>query len=332
MATTPHRPAAQRDPGLHPRNRHQGRYDLAALVAANPPLGRHLVRTRFGGESIDFADPAAVQQLNRAILARDYGIRGWELPPGCLCPAIPGRADYLHHLADLLAATPGGPPPRGTAVRACDIGTGASCIYPLLGHHVYGWRFLASDIRPPALAAARRILAANPPLAEAIELRLQERPERIFAGLWREDERFDLTLCNPPFHASAAQAEEGTRRKWSNLGRAPQAARNFGGEAAELWCDGGEVGFIARMIAESSALKTRCLWFTTLVAAASHLPRLVAKLRGARVAEHRVIDMAQGQKRSRILAWTFLEPAQRAAWRAARWTPATPPRPAPRRR
>lgn len=67
--------------GLHPRNRHPGQYDFAALVAASPALGRFVTANRFGNRSIDFAKPAAVKALNQAILLTQYDIRQWEVPP-----------------------------------------------------------------------------------------------------------------------------------------------------------------------------------------------------------------------------------------------------------
>ncbi|WP_134601977.1 RlmF-related methyltransferase, partial [Pseudomonas aeruginosa] len=36
----------------------------------------------------------------------------------------------------------------------------------------------------------------------------------------------------------------------------------------------------------------------------------------------RVVDMAQGQKQSRFVAWTYLDKKQRRAWRKERWTAA----------
>ena len=80
---------------------------------------------------------------------------------------------------------------------------------------------------------------------------------------------------------------------------------NFGGQAGELWCEGGEVGFIGRMIAESAARPNLCGWFTTLVAKSDHLPRLRSALKSAGAADVQVIDMAQGAKKSRVLAWRF---------------------------
>lgn len=310
MGSRPHSPAAPpAKPGLHPRNRHGQGYDFPRLVAACPELGPCVRRAPHGGPTVDFADPRAVQTLNRALLGEAYGIRGWELPAGYLCPPIPGRADYLHHLADLLAAERGGSIPRGPEVRVLDIGVGASAIYPLLGHGEYGWSFVGTDLDGVALAAAARILAANPGPAQAIELRRQPDRAAIFAGVVGPAERFDLTLCNPPFHGSLREAREATQRKWRNLGRGEAStARNFGGQGAELWCPGGEVGFISRMIEESVALGDRVRWFTSLVSSSASLPALKRVLRRVGATATRTVPMAQGQKQSRFLAWTFGTP------------------------
>ncbi len=293
--------------GLHARNRHREGYDFPSLLRACPELSAFVAPNPRGLPSIDFGDPRAVRILNRALLLQAYGIRDWDLPAGYLCPPIPGRADYLHHLADLLAEGRAGIP-RGAAVRVLDVGTGAACIYPLLGHREYGWSFLASDIDAGALASSARILKANPGLAEAVELRRQARPERIFEGLVGPDEAFEAWMCNPPFHASPAEAREGSRRKWRNLGRAEELrteALNFGGRGAELWCPGGEVAFLGRMIEESSRRPSLCRWFTALLSRSSHLPAVLRALRASGAREVRVLDMAQGQKRSRIVAWAF---------------------------
>ena len=54
-------------------------------------------------------------------------------------------------------------------------------------------------------------------------------------------------------------------------------------------------------------MRDQCRWFTTLVSKSAHLPRLHQALRDARAAEVKTIAMAQGQKQSRILAWTFMK-------------------------
>ena len=230
-------------PGLHPRNRHQGEYDFGALVRACPELAPFVRRSPDGRPTVDFADGRAVRALNRALLALQYGIRGWVFPEGFLCPPVPGRADLIHHLAGLLGEEAGGRIPTGPSVRVLDLGVGASCIFPLIGHAEYGWRFVGTDVDVAALASAAAILKVNG-LEHVVALRLQPDRSRLFRGVVAADERFDLCLCNPPFHASAAAVRATAREKWRKLGKG--AGLNFGGRDAELWCEGGELGFQGR--------------------------------------------------------------------------------------
>ncbi|HWV18853.1 MAG TPA: 23S rRNA (adenine(1618)-N(6))-methyltransferase RlmF [Rhodocyclaceae bacterium] len=308
---------------FHPRNRHQGRYDFDLLLAAYPALQAFVRANAYADESIDFADPQAVRALNAALLALHYGIKDWNIPPQYLCPPIPSRADYVHHLADLLAGDKKGNVPTGSSVRLLDIGTGANCIYPLIAQCEYGWQVVGSDIDAGALASAQAILAANGIPAAQIELRLQSERNAIFKGVVKSGERFHLTLCNPPFHASMAEAQAGTRRKVGNLEKVAQAAPlkrkdkgaeavalNFGGQANELVCPGGEEGFILRMIEESARIPQQCLWFTSLVSKAATLPALSRALHRVGVAQSQLIKMKHGQKESRVLAWTFLNKQQ----------------------
>lgn len=294
---------------LHPRNRHRERYDFEALIGACPELNRFVIASPRGDRTIDFSDPTAVKLLNRTLLKVVYNVEGWDLPEGYLCPPIPGRADYLHYLADLLASGRDGKLKKGPKVRVLDIGTGANLIYPLLGYREYGWSFVGSDIDARALASAQRILASNADLPPVIELRRQADSTRIFEGLVKPGERFHLCMCNPPFHASAVEAREGSVRKWRNLGkeegeRAP--VLNFGGQGSELWCPGGEAAFVRRMVEESARMPEACRWFTALISQSAHLSTVTKALHVAKARETRIIDMAQGQKRSRIVAWTYL--------------------------
>ncbi|MGV8959701.1 MAG: RlmF-related methyltransferase [Stenotrophomonas sp.] len=133
-------------------------------------------------------------------------------------------------------------------------------------------------------------------------------------------ERFHLTMCNPPFHASAKEAAQGNQRKLRNLGGAAAQrpgqppTLNFGGQANELWCTGGEASFLCRMIRESAAIGSQVLWFSSLVAKSEHLADLHKQLAKAGAADVREVAMAQGNKQSRFVAWSFHSPAVRKAW------------------
>lgn len=284
---------------MHPANPHIHGYDFDALSDAVPELRAHLRPNPDGQTSLDFADPAAIKTLNRALLAHTYGVPEWDIPDGFLCPAIPGRLDYLLHLKDLVGDS--------RDIRVLDIGTGASLIYPILGRSAMGWRFVATEADADAHASAAGILERNPRLLSGIQIRRQTDPARILSGIVRRGDRFHAAMCNPPFHESEEQVRAATRRKWKNLGRekALDAMRNFSGRAHELWCEGGEAAFIGAYIRESVRFAAQVGWFTALVAKASHLGTLTAAAEAAGATDVRVVEMAQGQKKSRFLAWRF---------------------------
>ncbi len=295
-------------PGLHPRNRHRAGYDFAALCRASPALAGFVAPNAAGAPSIDFADPAAVRALNFALLKQAYGLEHWDIAPEFLCPPVPGRADYIHRVADLLTEDAAAPP-RGAGVRVLDIGVGANCIYPIIGRGEYGWSFVGSDVDASGLACAGRIVASNHQLV-GVELRLQPSPTNIFRGVVRPGETFAACVCNPPFHASAAEADEAARRKWRGLGRdipGRTTPSNFGGHDAELWCEGGEGLFARRLIDESVEFRERIGWFTILISKESTLPGVERALKRAGAAARRVLPLAAGRKRGRIVAWTFLD-------------------------
>ena len=322
-ATGENKPAAPRvKPSLHPRNRHQGHYDFAQLIKICPELGAFVIINPYGKESIDFANPSAVRVFNRALLKSFYGIAHWDIPADYLCPPVPGRADYVHFLADLLASVNDGQIPQGANVRVLDVGTGANCVYPLIGHCEYRWQFLGTDVDATAVKTAKAIVQSNS-LNKAISLRLQPDPQKILLDILDSNERFDLTMCNPPFHASLDEATRGSERKWRALGKADPKRKlpvlNFGGQAAELWCEGGEQRFVTQLIRESVHVGRQVLWFSVLVSKASNLPAVQTALKKAGARESQVVEMSQGNKQSRFVAWTFHDKDQQQVWREKNW-------------
>jgi 23S rRNA (adenine1618-N6)-methyltransferase len=311
------KPELSEKQNLHARNAHRFRYDFKALIKNYPELSPFVSFNNYQTASIDFTNPEAVKMLNRILLKEFYGIEHWDIPPSYLCPPIPGRADYIHYLADLLADN--NDIPIGKNVVGLDIGVGANCVYPIIGHQSYGWSFVGSDIDPKAIKNALLIISSNPALRPFISCRLQESSSDIFKNIIQANERFDFTICNPPFHASLADAMAGNKRKWENLenGNTKQNF-NFGGQNAELWCEGGEGVFIGRMIEQSTQFAQQCFWFTTLVSKKTTLPNIYKHLNKVKALDVRTIEMAQGQKVSRIVAWTFLDDAQQKVWNSHR--------------
>lgn len=306
---------------LHPRNKNRERYDLSALTISNPELKTHVKPNKFGIDSIDFSNPLAVKLLNKAILNHYYGIGHWEFPDENLCPPIPGRADYIHHMADLLGQNNFGRIPLGGKITCLDVGIGASCIYPIIGVTEYDWQFIGSDIDPKSIASAQHIVNSNASLKDKIECRLQKDPATVFHGILGKEDKIDLAICNPPFHSSLEDAQKGTRRKIKNLsGKKVKTPKlNFAGISNELICDGGEYQFIQNMIRESKKIAKNCFWFSTLVSKQSNLKGIYKLLEKIEADQVKTIPMGTANKSSRIVAWTFLSRAEQKVWRETRW-------------
>lgn len=324
---------------MHPKNLHKNGYPMDALCQSYPALEPFLVSTKNGSVSINFADPQAVKMLNAALLHHYYRLDYWSIPDGYLCPPVPGRADYIHGIADLIRTTgANGKNTQGQSIRGLDIGVGANAIYPIIGVTSYDWSFVGSDIDDAAVKSASAIANKNRVLANKFSVRKQANTSHIFKGVVYENERFTFSMCNPPFHKSAQEALSGTRRKTSNLLRNKQkrsgktvadrqkqsamrhpnqpthkgpvnemhnARLNFAGKANELWCEGGELAFIQRMVKESVLVKDNIQWFTCLVSKSAHLKAIKTSINYYEAAQCKVVDMGQGSKISRFIAWTF---------------------------
>jgi 23S rRNA (adenine1618-N6)-methyltransferase len=289
---------------FHPRNKHQGHYELAQLTAACPELEAFVLVKKDGALSLDFGQSKAVFYLNKALLATQYALPNWSLPEGALCPPVPSRADYLHHLADLLSHGASAPP-RGSKTCILDIGTGANCIYPILGTAAYRWSFIGVEHHQTALRWAHAILMEHKRLRKLVQLRWQPNPQQVFKGIIRPQDQFAASICNPPFFGSAQEAVEQQQRKWKQL-HPKQPSPNFGGQAHELYYEhGGEVGFIKTMIEESQHYKDQIRWFTTLVSQEKYLNILLRTLKTIKVERIEIILMKHGNKQSRVLCWSY---------------------------
>ncbi|WP_049721243.1 23S rRNA (adenine(1618)-N(6))-methyltransferase RlmF [Gilvimarinus polysaccharolyticus] len=300
---------------LHRRNLHNQPYDFAALINSHPALAPYVAANQHGNPAINFADAAAVKALNAALLKHHYHIQDWDIPAAALCPPIPGRADYLHYLAELLNVAPptSVPATESSDITLLDIGTGASGIYPLLASQLYGWTCVATDINTQSLDNVAAILEHNPTLKRRIALRPQSDKNCIFANIILAGEFYDLSVCNPPFHASAEEALKSSLRKQENLARnrgeqtSNPSGLNFGGQAAELWCKGGERLFLKKMAKESQTFAHQCRWFSSLVSKSDNIKPLIKLLRKLGALEIKEIPMTQGNKITRVLAWRFIE-------------------------
>ena len=292
---------------LHPKNVHKNGYQFSELIAVYPTLKEFVFVNNYNTATINFADPNAVKALNTALLFTYYNITFWDFPDDNLCPPIPGRVDYIHYLADLLAASK-----IDNSVKVLDIGTGANCIYPLLGNAVYNWEFLGTDIDKKSLDRAEKIIKKNN-LSEVIKLVQQKDATQILKGIFDSDTKFSAAMCNPPFFKSQEEAMLANARKLEGLGNT-EKSRNFSGKQQELWYKGGEKAFIHTYAYESAQFKTNCFWYTTLVSKKENAESLLPSLKKMGATVVKTIPMHQGNKVTRVVAWTFLTEDEQKDW------------------
>uniref|UniRef100_A0A0A9GDC5 U6 small nuclear RNA (adenine-(43)-N(6))-methyltransferase n=1 Tax=Arundo donax TaxID=35708 RepID=A0A0A9GDC5_ARUDO len=316
-------------PSIHPRNRYASAApDFAALAELYPSFRPFVSVSERGRASIDFTDFAATRELTRVLLLHDHGVNWW-IPDGQLCPTIPNRSNYIHWIEDLLSSDLIPPICSSSGrVRGFDIGTGANCIYPLLGASLLGWSFVGSDVTDVALEWAKKNVESNPHLAELIEIRnanavsiasesetigseaamentlepvddLTKSKPLILVGVVKESESFDFCMCNPPFFESIEEA-----------GLNPKTS--CGGTIEEMVCPGGELAFITHIIEDSVSLKNSFRWFTSMVGRKANLKLLISKVREAGASVVKTTEFVQGQTARWGLAWSFIAPRKTA--------------------
>jgi len=238
-----------------------------------------------------------VKELNITLLEVHYGIKKWVFPDENLCPPIPGRVDYMHYISDLLSDSN-----CAEKITILDIGTGATCIYPLLGVKEYDWNFVATDIELDSLDTAHDIISDNN-LNSKITLRQQFNEANILKGIIEKGDSFSAVICNPPFYKSELEAKGANARKSRNLGN--NAVRNFAGNNNELWYPGGEKAFLHNYLYQSSLYKDTSVWFTSLVSKKETIESLQKSGEKLKVKTMKIIPMHQGNKITRIVAWQF---------------------------
>uniref|UniRef100_A0AAV1TYH4 U6 small nuclear RNA (adenine-(43)-N(6))-methyltransferase n=1 Tax=Peronospora matthiolae TaxID=2874970 RepID=A0AAV1TYH4_9STRA len=255
--------------------------------------------------SLAWDDPFAVRELTKTLLLHDFGLH-WEIPINRLCPPLPNRLNYLHWIEDLLRQADWSKfvgqeqDLKTTAVNeeivsGIDVGTGANCIYALLGATMNKWRFIATEIDAESFACAKENVSRNH--LEAFITVKRTHTNRLLAEPLEGEplgHKFHFVMCNPPFFDNMDEAD--TNPESSCMG-----------STNEMVFPGGEVAFIGRMIADSKDLQNRVLWFTSMVGRKASLRKLLALLRETKVRSTRTTEFFQGRTKRWGIAWTFAE-------------------------
>ncbi|KAF2101529.1 hypothetical protein NA57DRAFT_33934 [Rhizodiscina lignyota] len=274
--------------------------DFAALALQDPDFAKVLSSTG----KLDFHDAKAVQQLTKSLLKRDFGLQ-IELPDDRLCPPVPVRYNYVRWIESLIDTT--GPsymdkydPER--SIIGIDIGTGASAIYPLLFCASRpSYRLGATDIDLPSLTSAAKNISLND-LSSRIRLLETTSADPLIPLDGLSIEHADFTICNPPFYSSVEEMQAA----FTGEGKSKPPSAVCTGSENEMVTEGGDVGFVLRMVEESKQLKEKVQWYSSMLGKLESLRAVVAKLKEIEVSNWAVCCLRAGAKTRRwAVAWSW---------------------------
>ena len=266
-------------------------------------------------------------ELTRALMDSRFGVSLPSLPSDRLCPPVPNRFAYVQWLKNdllpLLCETNDYFTSMETLkYRGIDIGTGSSCIYPILfTSNNNEWKMIATEIDAYSVESARANVKANQ-LQDRIQIHLvkptlaqQKGSERggsdatssggpssggpiVRALECCNDSSFDFVMVNPPFFDTAASMEP----RADNRDRTPMTCY-------EGSYPGGEVGFLCDMIRDSLLSRERIGWYSAMCGKKSSFTRLTQILVHLLGPGHvQSMEYSPGYMTRWFLAWTFQRP------------------------
>ncbi|XP_015280020.1 PREDICTED: methyltransferase-like protein 16 [Gekko japonicus] len=286
---------------MHARNRYKDKPpDFAYLASKYPEFQRHVQVGLSGRVSVNFKAPEAVRALTCTLLKEDFGLQ-IDIPLERLIPTVPLRLNYIHWVEDLMAMQD--PAGKASVVWGIDIGTGASCIYPLLGATLNGWHFIATEVDDVCFSYAKKNVEQNN-LSDLIKVVKVPQKTLLLDALEQESEViYDFCMCNPPFFANQLEAKGVNSR---NPRRPPPSSVNTGG-ITEIMAEGGELEFVKRIIHDSLQLKKRLRWYSCMLGKKCSLAPLKEELRIHGVPKVTHTEFCQGRTMRWALAWSFYE-------------------------
>ncbi|XP_051891798.1 RNA N6-adenosine-methyltransferase mettl16 [Pristis pectinata] len=284
---------------MHPRNRYKDKPpDFSYLASKYKEFQQHVHTNLTGKVSLNFKDPEAVRALTCTLLKEDFGLT-IDIPLERLIPTVPLRLNYIHWVEDLIGSGTN----KSELIRGIDIGTGASCIYPLLGATMNGWFFLATEVDDMCFDYATKNVEQNN-LSDLIKVVKVPQKTLLMDALKEESEIvYDFCMCNPPFFANQMEAKGVNSR---NPSRPPPSSINTGG-ITEIMAEGGELEFVKRIIHDSLQLKKRLRWYSCMLGKKCSLVPLKEELRQQGVPKVTHTEFCQGRTMRWALAWSFYD-------------------------
>lgn len=213
-------------------------------------------------------------------------------------------------------------------IYGIDIGTGASAIFPLLGCRMNdAWNFVATEVDDASARCALDNVNRNV-LGDRIHILRQDKDDPLLARALAAPELIGSSLVDDSFKSrskvssdeSAAAATEArlcSEPSFAFLMCNPpfferghilpkHTATGKSATDTETICEGGEVGFVARLARESAVSCTRVRWFTSMLGKQASLQPLMNILRELGASSILSTRLVQGKTMRWAIAWSFL--------------------------
>ncbi|GAB6026479.1 hypothetical protein CHUAL_012905 [Chamberlinius hualienensis] len=286
---------------MHPRNIYRNTPDFKALAELYPEFQPHVTVDSSGRGHVDFRKHEALRAVTKVLLKHDFQI-DFEVPPEHLIPTLPSRLNYILWIEDLLETIPQNMRSHDSSICGLDIGTGATCIYPLLGCKKNGWKFVATDSNKFSTTWARKNVEKND-LTDLIEI-VKVQNDSCFLDVFDgRDAEFDFSMCNPPFFN---QDEVDPLTKDRSLSRPPPKAPICLTDN-EAVTDGGEIAMVNKMLDESIVLKDKIKIYTSMMGkkqSAKSIKKALFQRLGKEVTSFTTTEFCQGHTIRWGVAWT----------------------------
>ncbi|CAB5210346.1 unnamed protein product [Rhizophagus irregularis] len=287
---------------MHPRNKYKDNPpDFSVLAFKYPSFYPFVNYSKEGKPYIDYKNPEAARELTYCLLREDFNLF-LDIPLDTLCPPIPSRLNYIHWIEDLISSTESHEELGKNTVHGIDIGTGASCIYPLLGCTLNkNWVFLATDIDKKAVKYAKDNVHRNN-LDDKITVRRNKTDKKILLNenmIKDTTIKFSFCMCNPPFYENQEQYEKGVESKITSSHSVCTGSSN------EMFTPGGEFQFIKDILEESLILRTKIRWYTSKIGRLETVNKIVCELKKSGIDNYVVTEFCQGLTRRWGIGWSF---------------------------
>lgn len=288
---------------MHRNNIFRKEPDFRKLACDYQELEKYMIRNKNNKSKFDFKNPDAVKALTCALLHR-YFQKTITLPPDRLIPAVPQRLNYVCWVEDLIKLVEQQIPELN--ITGLDIGTGASCIFPILCcHRNPSWSFVGVEPDEKSYKSAYDNVERNF-MQDKIRVVKITTDDQLSDILSLACQPLTFIMCNPPFF------EEGygvTMELDSDLnkGSRPKSDANCSNEIESI-TSGGEIAFVGYLIEQSMNFKEDVIIYSSMLGkkqSLMHFKQTFASLQTNENLSWTWAELCQGKTIRYAIAWTF---------------------------